>query len=417
MAVVSGADDPGVISREAGDKTKGFRFQKLRAAIRFLARAEANRDGLVHCAMELLEDSVLIDGSDTALITGEENKFYGSGLSFNSSAIKNTLVAFLDLYFTFQRSSDVRLGIYASATVANERIAAEVRAALGYEAKQAQYGILKKLVAGQALTPEELGIAFALTKAEYEGQYKNKKGGFLPLLQSMPLEEFDVFLKNMDWSVSNETNETLEEDALHAIRTSRFFNYRHKGLEGYLLASLLNELEKRSGKPSPPDRLLNTDTLRSIFNEMLLGSAGEARVDDPACEQWDDISTNDFRNLQEKILAVCPSFSPAKLKTLARICGLARSVEPEGQREMKGMLRRILDVCEAELLSISSPAAMTEKEVLDAIDRLSKVAEQHLASLRGTYRYRPRDHHSVKGAVLTLFDDCFLALDEAPDGN
>lgn len=417
MAVVSGAGDASVISREAGDKTKGFRFQKLRAAIRFLTRAEANRNGLVHCAMELLEDSVLIDGSDKALITGEENKFYGSGLSFNSSAIKNTLVAFLDLYFTFQRSSDLKLGIYASATVANERISAEVRAALGLEAKQAPYGILKKLVDEQALTPEELRIAFALTKSEYEDQYKNNKGGFFPLLQSMPLEEFDTFLKNMDWSISNETNETLEEDALHAIRNSRYFNYRHKGLENYLLASLLNELEKRSGKPSPTDRLLNTDTLRNIFNEMLLGSAVETRVDDPACEKWDGVSTNDFRNLQEKILAVCPNFSTAKLKTLARVCGLARSVEPEGQREMKGMLRRILDVCETELLSMSSQASMTEKEVLDAIDHLSKVAENHLASLRGTYRYRARDHHSVKGAVLTLFDDCFLALDEAPDGN
>lgn len=419
MAVVSGADDPGVISREAGDKTKGFRFQKLRAAIRFLTRTEANRDGLVHCAMELLEDSLLIDGSDRALITGEENKFYGSGLSFNSSAIKNTLVAFLDLYFTFQRSSDVKLGIYASATVANERISAEVRAALGLEAKQAQYGILKKLVGDQALTHEELRIAFALTKTEYENQYKNNKGGFYPLLQSMPLEEFDTFLKNMDWSISNETNETLEEDALHAIRNSRYFNYRHKGLENYLLASLLNELEKRSGKPSPTDRLLNTDTLRSIFNEMLLGSgsAVETRVDDPACEQWDGVATNDFRNLQEKILAVCPNFSTAKLKTLARVCGLARSVEPEGQREMKGMLRRILDVCETELLSMSSQTSMTEKEVLDAIDYLSRVAENHLASLRGSYRYRARDHHTVKGAVLTLFDDCYLALDEAPDGN
>lgn len=417
MAVVSGASDPGVISREAGDKTKGFRFQKLRAAIRFLTRAEANRNGLVHCAMELLEDSVLIDGSDKALITGEENKFYGSGLSFNSSAIKNTLVAFLDLYFTFQRSSDVKLGIYASATVANERISAEVRAALGFEAKQALYGILKKLVDEQALTPEELQIAFALTKSEYENQYKSNNGGFFPLLQSMPLEEFDTFLKNIDWSISNETNETLEEDALHAIRNSQYFNYRHKGLENYLLASLLNELEKRSGKPSPTDRLLNTDTLRSIFNEMLLGSDVETRVDDPACEKWDGVATNDFRNLQEKILAVCPDFSTAKLKILARVCGLARSVEPEGQREMKGMLRRILDVCETEILSMPSQVSMTEKEVLDAIDHLSTVAENHLASLRGTYRYRARDHHSVKGSVLTLFDDCFLALDEAPDGN
>lgn len=57
------------ISREAGDKTKGFRFQKLRAAIRFLQRVQENSDGQVHCAMELLEDSVLYDGNSESLIS------------------------------------------------------------------------------------------------------------------------------------------------------------------------------------------------------------------------------------------------------------------------------------------------------------------------------------------------------------
>ena len=101
------------ISREAGDKTKGFRFRKLRAAIRFLQRVQENSDGQVHCAMELLEDSVLYDGNSESLISGEENKYYGSRISFNSAALKNTLVAFLDLYFAFARSGELKLGVYA----------------------------------------------------------------------------------------------------------------------------------------------------------------------------------------------------------------------------------------------------------------------------------------------------------------
>ncbi|WP_202730459.1 hypothetical protein [Achromobacter xylosoxidans] len=417
MTADNGVDAPNVISREAGDKTKGFRFQKLRAAIRFLQRIDANRDGLVHCAMELLEDSVLIDGSSGAKISGEENKYYGSSLSFNSPAIKNTVVAFLDLYFTFGRTSDLKLGIYASATVAQERISAETRSRLGISSAQSVYDILKKLVEGQSLCREELTIARSLATEEYVAQYKDKNGaGFQPLLEGMASEEFRAFLEGIDWSISKESNEILEQTALDAIRTSRFFTHRHANLESFLLSSLLDELEKRSGKSVPSDRLLNTDTIRSIFNEILLGINTEFRVDDPAIEHWDELATNDFRNLEEKIISVCPDFSLSKLKVLARVCALARNIEQEGQREMKGLLRRILDVCEAELLGMPATQAMTERQVLEAIDHLAKVAEQHVTTLRTSYRYKQRDHHSIKGAVLTLFDDCFLAFDEAPNG-
>ncbi|MBK1684214.1 hypothetical protein [Rhodoferax fermentans] len=417
MTVDSGADAPCVISREAGDKTKGFRFQKLRAAIRFLQRIDSNREGLVHCAMELLEDSVLIDGSCGAAISGEENKYYGSSLSFNSSAIKNTVVAFLDLYFTFGRTSDLKLGVYASATVAQERISAELRKELGINSEQSLYRILDKLAKNQSLTTDELAITRFLVTEEYVEQYSKKKsGGFQSMLKALTAKDFRTFLEGIDWSITDETNETLEQSALDAIRSSRLFTHRHANLETYLLSTLLDELEKRSAKPVPSDRLLNTDTLKNIFNEILLGSNAEFRVEDPAVEHWDALTANDFRNLEEKILSVCPNFSSSKLKVLARVCALARNVEQEGQREMKGMLRRILDVCETELLGMPSVQAMTEQEVLDAIDHLSKVAEQHVLTLRATYRYKQRDHHSIKGAVLTLFDDCFLALDEAPNG-
>ena len=267
------------------------------------------------------------------------------------------------------------------------------------------------------MTSDELAIARSLATEEYVEQYRKKEGaGFLPLLKALTEKEFRAFLEGIDWSISNETNETLERSALEAIRNSRFFTHRHANLEGFLLSSLLNELEKRSGKPAPSDRLLNTDTIKNIFNEILLGSNTEFRVEDPAVEHWDVLAANDFRNLEEKILSVCPNFSSSKLKVLARVCALARSVEQEGLREMKGLLRRILDVCEAELLGMPSVQSMTEQQVLDAIDHLAKVAEEHVATLRATYRYKQRDHHSIKGAVLTLFDDCFLALDEAPNG-
>lgn len=243
MAAVSDTNGVDHISREAGDKTKGFRFQKLRAAIRFLQRVDANRSGQVQCAMELLEDSVLYDGSADALISGEENKYYGSRISFNSSAVKNTVVAFLDLYFTFYRTGELELGVYASAELAQERITAEQREKLGYTAEQKSYDILKKLVQKDELTNEEIVVAFEITKAEYFKQYKDSKG-YTELVKAMPLDDFIKFIKSIDWSLTNDTNETLEEQALQLVRTCRFFTYRHQNLESYVLSSLLDELKK-----------------------------------------------------------------------------------------------------------------------------------------------------------------------------
>lgn len=415
MAAVSDTDGVDHISREAGDKAKGFRFQKLRAAIRFLERVDANSSGQVQCAMELLEDSVLYDGSADALISGEENKYYASGLSFNSSAIKNTVVAFLDLYFAFNRSGELELGVYASAQLAQERISAEQRASLGYTAEQKNYDILRKLVQKEELTHEEMVFAFEIAKNEYFKQYSEAGRGFTGLVKAMPLDEFGRFAAAIDWSLTNDTNESLEEQALQLVKTSRFFTHRHQNLEGYVLSSVLDELEKRSGKKSVTDRLLSTDTLKNIFNEILLGPTTDERGEDPASECWDDVEINDFRNLQTKILSVCPEFDPRGLKVLARRCSLARSVEPEGQREMKGLLRRVLDVCEAELTKNPPSKSMTQQGVLDAIEVLTKASEQHASHLRRVYRYRARDQHSIQGAVLTLFDDCYLAFDEATD--
>ncbi|WP_431049672.1 hypothetical protein [Roseateles sp. L2-2] len=402
------------ISREAGDKTKGFRFQKLRAAIRFLQRVQENRDGQVYCAMELLEDSVLYDGSSDSPITAEENKYYGSRISLNSKAVKNTLVAFLDLYFSFMRSNDVRLGIYASAEVAQERISAELRKQLGLDATQKHYDILSHLSFGIQLDDEETLVAFGIVKNEYFEQYPDTSKGYKALVEAMTLSEFSKFLESIDWTITNESNESLEDTALHQIRSCRLFNHRHTGLERFILSALLDELERRSGAKKSIDRLISTDSLKTIFQQILLSPAQDERYEDPVWKQWDELDTEDFRNLAEKITTVCPDFDPRLLKALARSCSLARAVEPEGEREMKSLLRRILGVCEDHLLMKHPPSAsLTQLQITDILGELTKLAEDHISSLRGRYRYALRDAHSIKGSVLTLFDDCFLAFDEA----
>lgn len=419
MEWVMAANDPSEsqISREAGDKQKGFRFQKLRAAIRFIQRVEASTSAQVLCAIEFLEDSFLYEGIGPNSISGEENKSYGSAISFNTGAIKNTLVAFIDLYCAFAQSKDLKLGVYASAAIAQERIEADAHARLGFDKKQTHYSILRKLVDGEDLTIEDKIVVHYLATTEYRLQYPDLRTGWRALLDQWSVEDFAQFLKNIEWSVSPETNDALETAALTSIRSSRFFSFRHSGLEAFILAKLLDEFEKRSHQKDRASRLLGTDALALIFRDVL-GSAGLAaeaarKPQDPAAETWASISPIDTRNLATKILAVSPAYSKHDLQKLAIKCTLARSEESIDGREYIALRRRILDACEDQLRNISKSTPMTPNDVNGAIDQLTAASHAHITSISQKFAYSHRDQLTIRGTVLTLFDDCFLAFDDA----
>ena len=415
MATGVNADAANHINREAGDKQKGFRFQKLRAAIRFLERVESNSTGQVLCAIELLEDSLLYDSSSAATIQGEENKAYSTAISFNSSAIRNTVVAFLDLYFAFRRSPELKLSVYASAAISQERIEAVVREELGFDKKQGHYDILRKLVAKESLSSEEEFIAYHIAQKEYKAQYEGKSSGYFSLFAELTVKDVCDFLQSIEWSVSEETNMELEEQALAKIRSCRFFTHRHEGLESFILSSLLDALEKRSEIKDSISRLVGTDGLKLIFNEVL-GNALLTKPLDPAANAWGGIDLHDARNLSEKIQAVSPQYPTQSLQRLARKCALAKAEVATRSREYSGLRRRILDVCESEMEKIGFSSALTPTEINDRLESLTKASLSHFSTLAQSYSYQAKDEHSIKGAVLTLFDECYLAFDEN-DGN
>lgn len=401
------------ISREAGDKQKGVRFQKLRAAIRLLKAIQNKTAGRVYCALEFLEDSVLLDGSASCILSGEENKLYSSALSFNSSAIKNTLVAFLDLKCTMP-TGELLLGIYASAELADEKIAADVCLAVGLPHAGKMHSILKRLVAGTALNNVEQKIARYLALDEYRLQYQAKPGrGYLEIIEKWSPEKFSNFIDEIQWSIAVETNEDLEEEALTLIKSSRFFNYKHEGLEAYILAKVLDEFEKRSQEKIALDRLVATSDIELIYSriisEVRFGESVSEKPEDPAGKTWSAISTSDQRSLEEKILAVSPSYPAKSLQLLARRCSLARIEASQFERDYVSLRRRLIDVCEEALQKID---CHVEPSVVDEIlDNLSSRSFERLKDLSLSYRYSIKDSETTKGAVLTLFDDCFLAFD------
>ena len=406
-----------IISRAAGEKTKGFRFQKIRAAIRLLERIATRPDARVYCAMEFLEDSVLIDEAAPHAVCAEENKFYSTPLTLNSKAIRNTLVAFLDLdaYYLHERS--LGLAVFASATLGEENMSADVKERAGVTSDQPKYQILKKLAAGERLTDAEVAIAKVIVCDEFASQYPKDEKGRLDKLKAWTRLQFRDFLERIEWSITMDTNEELKTQALELVRTSPFFSYQHENLEVFILTSILDLLEERSQSALLIDKMVGAADIELLY---LRCSAGRSEKPvDPAHLSGNLGDALDKRNIAEKIRAVSPHYSQRKLSTLQRRIGLAKYESQTFDREYVSLRHRVLDACEGELQKQAEVIALgIEPDSVDALlDQLTDKAEQRISSLSSAYKYRISDRETIRGAVLTLFEDCFLALNEASDAN
>jgi hypothetical protein len=401
-----------VIDREAGDKKKGDRFQKLRACIRLLTEIGQDGNNRIYCAIELVEDSLLIHerGEDSACI--EENKNYGSTLTFNSSPVRNTMVAFIDQDFRFLGGSPIRFSFYASATAGDERFDKSLYEKAGLAAP-GKTSILKKLCGQEPLSRDELALCKASILDEYAKQYAERPGqGHLAAITAWTPEQFGQFLSKIEWIVTMDGNPELEDAAVECVRKCPFYSYRHEGMESVIVGAICSEFEKHSEHGVPMARLLGTADIENIFLKTL-GVQSQEKPLDPAHNNWSDIEVTDMRSLQEKIEAVTPDYPPNGLKRLKRRVGLAKDEARLWQREYVSLRRRVYDVCE-DILEASREgrtSALTAPEV-DAIlaDMVARSMEE-LTRLNKTYHYRIQDENTLRGAILSLFDECYLAFD------
>lgn len=408
---------PAVICRAAGDKTKGFRFQKIRACIRLLEGIALQPEVQIYCAMEFLDDSVLLDGEASPAVSTEENKFYTDPLTFNSKAIRNTAVAFLDLDAVYMHEGSLGLAVYASAPIGEEAVSADVKTCAGITNAKSKYQILKKLVAGTELSDDDVAIARAIIILEYARQYSGEQKGRIDALKAWTNEQFRSFLKRIEWSISSETNESLETHALDLVRKCPFFDYRHENLEVFIFGAILDLLEKRSHSKRLIDKMVGTSDIRLLYLECVASRSGKPI--DPAYMAGDIHEASDKRNISEKILAVAPGYSLKKLQNLERRIGLAKYESQAFDREYVSLRHRVLDVCQEALEKQlkASDGKVTSESVDEVLSSLTDSAMERMSTLSGSYNYRINDRETIKGAVLTLFDDCYLALDDAANPN
>lgn len=410
--------DTQVINREASDKTKGFRLQKMRAIKLMLDTIENQDKAIFYTAIENVEDvsHYQLTGDRTGLYY-EEDKNYAEDATFSifTHAVKNTLVSFFDIFVDSWRSSEeVRLGFYTTATITKEKKSFTIDSK---KVKPPEKPILEILSSSSTVPDNVLKMVKVTLLEEYRHQYKNKShSGHLNELENISLNNLAKFLHNIKWFFGHEDEVALKQTVLTAIKDSKLHNVRVANKENIIFSLLMEELEARQNGSSLARKVINDSDVKLIFKQA--ESEECDAVMDPTWTQLLEVEKEikDRRNLNDKLVAVCPDYNDKKLRHLARIVCRSKAEQNSSNKTFLSLKYRVYETCNGHILN-STLDQYSEKEIDELIDQLVQLSADQIAELKKDYTYSISNSNTIRGIIMDLIDSCFLSFDEAKNEN
>ncbi|OXB21482.1 hypothetical protein B0A80_16940 [Flavobacterium tructae] len=264
------------IPRDAGNTSKGYTLQKLRTIALILDELEKGIEGDFVAAIEFGGD-VYVAGDQFSYV--EENKDYDSkNFSFASSAIKNTMVYFLDYWLNNKRDLKIKFGVFATNKIAKEKKRGIVKdLCINLPTKK----IIESLHNKDYSDPLTLSSVKILVLDEYKRQYESNKSVSLEkshykALQKFKDEDWTVFLDSIQWTFSDTTLESLEKEILEKIAATTLVKQEHLILKApYIRAELFYQLELRQTKTISQERFLDREKVEQIFYKAIHGQIND----------------------------------------------------------------------------------------------------------------------------------------------
>lgn len=140
----------------------------------------------------------------------------------------------------------------------------------------------------------------------------------------------------------------------------------------------------------------------------------QRKIDDPIYDVWEEMESNDKRNLNDKIKAVYPEFSDKLIGIYSRRIGNIRAEYKTVLSKHKAAYQyRIFDVCDEKLFELieENELAINQDLLKKWIEELKKCAEEHIEEMSKDFYYPFKNNKSIEGAVLELFDSCYLSFE------
>jgi len=405
-----------VINREAFDKTKGFRLQKIRAIKLMLETLESQDRAIFYTAIENIEDisHTEITGENPGTYY-EEDKNYDEDQNFtiHSTTVKNTLVSFFDIYVgSWKSSEEVRLGFYTTASIGKERKNLILD---GTEKAPPADPILKTLSSGSKVPETVLKMVKEVILEEYKTQYSGKTiKGHLTTLNDISVHDFSEFLNKIVWHFGSENEIELKKTVIQLIKESKLHNVRIANKEEAIFSILMETLDERQRETSLARRVINASDVKLIFKQA--ESEECSSVMDPTWEELKKVEQEitDKRNLLEKITSVCPDYEGKKLKYLARLACRSKTEQLSSNKSFLSLKYRVYEAC-SEYFFRDDHQAGSEIELDNIIAELEKISQDHINELRKDYTYTVSNSQAISGIIMDLIDSCFISFDEVND--
>lgn len=407
-----------IINRDAADKTKGFRLQKLRAGTLLLkASNDLSNVNFYYAAIEAEEDVTIIktvDLSTEQII--EEDKNYNSDSNFTifSEAVLNTLVSFFDIYIGKWHKSHSTIFTFSFYTTTNFGKEKKKELADGTKIDLPDKPILETLQSSSEIPDEIANLVKTILLVEYKEQYKKIPGnGHLKALEDMSIVDLKDFLKKINWLSGQEDESKLQDSAEKLIKTSKYYQLSMSGKEQLILAKLLDKIDEKQHFKDFAERFINSAEVELIFrmaeseiNEFLL---------DPIWKDLQNLSSQitDKRNLEEKILDACPTYPKSKIATLARKACNSKTEEEASNKSFLSLKYRVFEACDDYFFENSKFSKTVEQDSIDAtIKSLQQKAAESVEELKKDYTYTVSNKETINGIVINLIDSCFICFDE-----
>lgn len=400
------------INTDAEASIKGIGLQKLRAAERLLKALLDNRRSIL-CTIEHIDDvlEVNMEQEATEYIT-EQNKSYSTPFSMNSEEIKNSLRIFYDNWRKVEESESIVFVFYTNTSISKEK---KVGVLKDIENELPKRPLLELLI------NREYDLAFPFVLPIFRKYYieQHRKHTKQPLfyeqlMDSLSDSDWKKFFDRIEWCFGEGDEQiTRNNISLLVAELCARFDVNVKYVDK-IVASILDMVESRALEDDFLKKIVHVGEVKSLFLEF----AREAKIQeklDPIHLKWDLITCDDIRDLNKKILTVCPEYPSDLLDEMEDeyVDGSFEQRQYPDVREVKAYNYRVYKVCKKMVSRVikEKKDSYSSDDINLILEELTTEAEKIILDKAKTYKIPYLDRDMVHKTILLLFQECFLAFD------
>lgn len=402
-------------NRDATSKYKGFRYQKIRLAVKMLELLKNDRNANIIAIPEYKDDGFFIDKDGQHIL--EQNKEYSNEFTLNSDEIRKSIVNFIDYYLEGEFSKSIHFVFYTNVKYKKEGTSAIIK----------EIGL--PLLCRPALEYlenkdfDDVSITFIseFMKKAYRNDYgivdddvETYTGNYKRILK-MTKDEWKVFFKCIDFQFGEPNLEKLEKEIEESIRMCEFFNEYLLDKIETIKSKILDNIDMKMTQSDWIQRIVNRDTIKSIFLECRNNISDLRR--DNSFKAWkvinDKFKDNTYRNIEEKVKAVSPEIGEDVIDEYNLSVTLGNlEVEDLSKEDEQSLRVRIFKSMKTYFsMKFKQKDNYSEKEIKEIIEDIQHYVIGDIEDLRKDYYYGLKNKMIINEIVLMLIDECFYSFD------